>query len=336
MSVANVTELWQLAATLMGETGTSRILSSSSLTMPLEFTFNAFYDQVRKTLIKRGAFDFAKKNRVLRQAPTVDYLGKTHGWSNHWTYAYSPPVDQLKFLRFTADIPELGVFHDYLMQRLPIVYRASTADTIVAGVFNYTATPSTFLWRGSIRASFFDEVLDPFTIVDKAVGPASVEYSFVDSEEDTTDLSDTFVPNYEDGFPASFDLAVGDSAGIFDFGSSAWPGSITLEYATGDPYLEPGSAADKWTDHIMTHLTDAEAVYLVDVTDVTQWPEDFQLAIASEMARRAALVHSKSSKMIQGLARASVISFSDAVATLTSDDGTIEGGQISGAEKARL
>ena len=201
----------------------------------------------------------------------------------------------------------------------------------------YTFTFSTRrMFRGYMWSEFEDEAftIHSLTDADDLGGSAGVfNYRIVDENGNLPSLVSNTTA-YELVSPDTFDVIVSGTGFAaedgWDFGTATYPSTMTLNIAT-----EPADQTE-WTDHIATDLVDAEAVYLVDVTDPADWPEEFQLTFAAEMARRAALVHAKSTKMVQGLGVLAAEEFSEAIGSLTADDGTIEGGQMSGAEKARL
>jgi len=312
----------------MGERGSDKIGDSATVataTKPLERTFASFYDEVRQSALKDAEWDFATKNGVLREAPTTDWYKQSHDWTDRWDYVYQPPADLLHFFRFVDDSPQLGLVTDYARKKLPITYVKSTiAGT--SGVYPWTAAAETRIFQGSVLGTIRDESGVDGTFKDTPGSLLLGKYAFglYPVGGSTLLMSGNYL-----SFSTSIDVTT-TTNDEFYFAGAVYPSSITLEYARWADNQED------WTNHILTNRQDAQAVYAIDVTNPSDWPEEFQLAVAGEMALRGAVVHAKNSRTIQLLDQQALAAKSKAISHLTSDEGSIYGGQLSGAELARL
>lgn len=333
MAVTNKLTLWQLAAAYMGQTAQSAILNPDSPSTPFERTFASLYDNVRVESLRAIAPEFARRVRALRLAPTIDYQGDAHVWNDRWAYVYAPPTDMIKFLRFADAIPDARENPPYQQIPLPIAYTELTATNQTSFVLTApiaSAMPA-YLYRNWIRGEFFDDSLVKHSIIDSP--DAADEYGFDWKDEASgTILPGAVTASYVGTFVWSVDFEPGALAGVYDLAAS--PTTFSVEIAYGNPHTlaEPGV---KYTQHIATEVPNAEAVYVVDVTDPSLWPVEFQSAVAYELAFRASIVHAKSPRLITALEKQAFKAQSLAISSLASDDGAFEGGGPSRATLAR-
>lgn len=332
MAVTTKTELWKLAATMMGMAPSQHILDANSPSTPLEYTFDTIYDQIRISQIRSGKFPFLRRSQPLRLAPTIDHTGARHQHSDVWDYVYAPPVGMLQFLGFTNEPPALISSSDYQMLPLPIAYKkvnATLAATlIIANVGSAERLPN-YIWREWMRASFVDDDNVHFTIVDEPTSALVNTFDWVDDEYGNV-LPGAGSESYIGGTDWSVDFEPGVIAGIYNLASAP---SLILEVAYGNPYFDTPQVA--WSGHIATNRPDAHGSFVVDVTDIERWPVEFQNSVAAELAYRASIVHAKSPRLIQMLAQGMVIANGHAIASLSGDEGHIEGGGFSRATRAR-
>jgi len=336
-AITDVLGIWKLAATLMGENALTKVLSTSSITLPLERTFDQLYDTVREIALKSGDWDFAKRTRALRLAPTIDFRGIKHDWAPDWRYVYAPPLDMIKFLHFDQDIPEAGLSNSYVRLALPIRY-GSESDLPTLLVYQYTTLPDN-LYQEWMRGSFFDSGYDTeFVVVDKE-HPTTTGRIELFLESDMAVEVTTSAVKYDDPSDGSglvFNLQTAETAGLVNLPATG--PLVTLYFAYGDPRADETTDASitQRTNHIVTNLRDARAAYIADIIDPTLWPVEFQRMVAAQLALDAAGVHAKSTKLIQRLEQTVDRTAAVAGANLTADDGFFEGGQVSSAELARL
>ncbi len=332
MTVADKTGLWKLAAVRMGMSPGIHVLDSGSPTTALELTFEQLYDQIRVAQFRDGKFDFLRRSQVLREAPTKDYLGTTHQWSDVWDYVYAQPVDSLQFLRFADEVPEAGWASNYQMISLPIAYsevNATVAAGYVIGTTGASNNLPNYVYREWCQARFFDNDNVEHFVVDKADAAVDFGFDWMDRETEVV-LPGAVAQTYEGGTAWSCDFEPGVVAGVYALTGAA---GLTMELAYGSPYLD--ESVTTWSDHIGTNKQNASALYLIDDTTVSRWPVEAQNSIAAELAFQASITHAKSPRMIAALEKASIVAFSKAVSVLSSDDGYIEGGGQSRAARSR-
>lgn len=333
MAVTDKKGLWELASAYMGQSPALAILAPDSPTTPLEKTFTTFYDSVRTNALRALSPEFAMRVAELKLAPTVDYAGQSHVWNERWSYVYAPPADMLRFLRFSGDIPSENRPSPHQQIPLPIAYQEKTATLpsayiLAAGAANTNPIP---LYRDFAYGVFIDEGLNKRTVKDRAEGTGSFGFDWQD------EATGYVIPGNADLYYNtqslwSLDFQNIAVAGVYDL--TAAPTSLTITFAYGDPYAKT-EGLTKNTMHIATEVPDAEAVYIVDVTDPSLWTPEFQDAVAYEMAARAAVIHAKSAKLIQVLERQSAIAMSRAITSLGADDESLEGGGPSRATRSR-
>jgi len=132
----------------------------------------------------------------------------------------------------------------------------------------------------------------------------------------------------------SLDLQPGKNAGYFNINSGE-ARIIYVVWPYGEPYGNDESATT-WLPHIATNKGNATLEYLVDVSDILQWPVEFINSVAADLAFQASITHAKSPRLIQILQQKAAMAFSEAVSSLSSDDTVIVGGQRSAAIRARF
>jgi len=332
MAITDKTGLWKLAAVRMGMAPSIHVLDSATPTTALELTFEQLYDQIRIAQIRSGKLRFARREQVLRLAPTTDYTGASHEWSDIWSYVYAPPVDMVEFLRFDDEVPEAGMASDYQSIALPIAYTEISGATILLYVVSPTTSADhlpAYVYRDWTRGRFFDNDNVEHVIIDKP--DAAVDYTFDWKDEASgVTLPGAALQSYLGGMAWSIDYEPGAVAGEYAMSVAT---AITLEVAYGSPYLDEPLV--KWTDHIATHKPDACAVYLVDVTNPALWPVEFQNSVAAEMAYYASITHAKSPRIIAALEREKAIAFSTMVSVWGATEASIDGGGTSRAARAR-
>lgn len=329
MAVANVTELWQLAATMMGETGTHVVTDATTPVLPLELTFNALYAQVRTESLKQVSPQFAQESADLRAAPTKRFDGSDSFWiaRTRWNYAYTDPLTSIKFLGFENDNPDLGLVTNFRRIPMPIDFVSVTTTGSLGAEF-YLPLFGGYLFQGYMWAEVEDESYVTHSITDLSY-PDDTTYPntfrFVD-ENGTLIQPALEYGDYNDSATTTIYIAVSD----WDWGTAAYPSSIVVNAA-----IEPATRAN-WSELIFTNHYNARGVYLVDVTDPALWTDEFVMLVAATMARRAAVVHSKSEKLISGLNQEYALALSTAIADEASDDDSLAGMEMSSTEKARL
>ena len=81
-------------------------------------------------------------------------------------------------------------------------------------------------------------------------------------------------------------------------------------------------------------MHDAIGEFVIDVQNIPAWEDSFSELVAAELARRGAIVHAKSTKLIAKVEQERQLSLNDAVADSWSDDA---GGNtvVSSTEQAR-
>ncbi len=336
MPLLSKTDLWKFAATMMGMSAAQNVLNADSPTTALESTFSVLYDQIRTSQILTGSFDFAMRTRKLRQAPTLDYTGSRQIWTESWDYVYAAPHDSLRFLRWRDSVPrEVSAVPDFQELRLPIQYKRVALVPVLQTLVGSGVTNA---WPGGVYIdgvylSFLDDSLQLHEFTDVPIYGGT--YSLVGLKHVASGFSwDSGIEYALTATPWEFDLAPFIASGKADLAAApAAGGLVDIAYGSGlTTDATTGQAV-----HLATNVmpSDAVAVFLTDVTTVSQMPVEFQISLAAELAYRASIVHSKAPRMIQALEREMMRTMSKAVTSLTSDDGHIEGGGPSRATQAR-
>lgn len=331
MAITTKTGLWKLAATKLGMASSINVLDATSPTTALELTFDQLYDNIRIAQLRSGKFDFAQRTQVLRAAPTVDYAGVTHTWDENWDYVYAPPVGMLSFLHFVDEPPGLGAASDYEMLMLPIAYKRIEATVQVLYVASSLGTGNyipNYMWRNWAQTRFSDNDSVVHTISDDPDGPTVDEFDWASAGG--TELPGAVAQTYLGGMAWSLDFEPAVVSGEYNIGAAV---AISMEVAYGSPYLSANTQF--WSEHIATQKSNAQARFIVDVTDVTMMPVEFQNSLAAQLAYEASMVHAKAPRVISKLEIDAARSFSMAVSSLSSDDASFEGGGPSRATRAR-
>lgn len=316
MAIANIKDLWELAATMMGANYASEIIDSntdmSSPTTPVELTFAQYYDQVRQAILQEADWLFARSYDTAIAAPTKNWNGTTIDWDpgGRWSYVYRQPANALKVLGFSQDYNDLELMHHFQVRRLPIqwVSQVSTGGTPPAYTFPALAG---YIYRGSVRIEVEDEVYDDYVFTD-GVQSSTYHNGFYFVYNQTAALL-AIENDYNQSTGSTFRI----DHPTLDWSGANYPSTVTLQAA-----IEPATRSD-WDEHIFTNLKDALIVTLQDVTDPTYWPVQFQNYVAAEMALRGAGVHAKSSKQIQLLRDLVLSEREKAITDLVADTGNL-------------
>ncbi|MFM9878715.1 MAG: hypothetical protein ACKVOG_12835 [Rhodoglobus sp.] len=332
MAIATKTALWKLAATKLGMAPSVHVLDANSPSTALELTFDQLYDNVRIAQLRSGKFDFANRTQTLRLAPTVDFSGNTNYWNDRWPYVYARPIEMLQFLHFADEPPGIGFASDYEMIPLPIAYKLINATVAVAYVISSLTSADwlpNYMWRNWARGVFIDRDNVKHTVTDKADGPLVSTFDWKDLDTGVA-LPGHVSQSYAGGMTWSLDYQPGVVSGAYDLVGAV---AIAIEVAYGSPYSAQNSQI--WSEHIGTSKSDAVGRYVIDVSDVSMMPVEFQNSVATQMAYEASMVHAKSPRVIQKLEIDAARAFSLAVSSLSSDDWSFEGGGPSRATRAR-
>ena len=338
MAATTLTELWELAATMMGATYATEIISAASPTTPLELTMAQTYDQIRVGLLRRADWQFARRYETMIEAPKIDPypLGfsepaATIEWdpSGRFSYIYREPPTSIKFRGFQRDWADTNYLTSYTMRRIPLSWVTVAATTNPSnGLFTYSdfATNGHYIYAsGGILCEFTDTFGYKHVIRDDP-SASSKTFTFVDETGGTTGSS-----------------AVGSNYGITqtgftidtNYGAVSWNGT----YPTVLPITVAIRAltVDAWNDAIFTDISpDVHGVYTVDVTDPTYMPEEFQMALAAELAFQAGVVHAKSTKQLSLLQDQAQRFFSEAVGSSSAEEDHFDGSSyVPTAEQAR-
>lgn len=366
MAVTTLTHLWQMAATFMGEKGVNVILDATTPTTPVEITFNAIYDEIRLEHLKRLKPDFAKKSAQMYDAPTRNFdLDETffaRVTNARWKYGYRQPTDSIKFLGFVQDQMDLAgrdtqrksIYRNpWKMINLPVSYLTDDAIAL-APHYDLTLAGLLYIYPGTMRVV----IRDPNNGRLHTVGDAP-DGTF-DSDggtnfnlyprDDETGVLDTDTPLIVSATDRTYakvnDLIfrftdVLDSAG-HDWALSTSPATIDFQYGV---QVSPGpensgpseGAAVSYVPHVFTDLQDAEAIFLYDSTDITDWSTEFIVSVAHELARRGAMVHTKSPRVVQQLnGEKQRADFMLIDSESENDDGSLDQSEMSTTEQDRL
>lgn len=327
MAIADLTDLWQAAASAMGETGTQRIVDATTPTYPLELTFDSFYDRIRLEMLRRTAPLFARRYDVMRRAPTHDAFGTALVWSRTWGYVYRVPSTSIKFMGFRRDRGDLGLVQDFVKTKLPIYYTSiASASESPDGVYAFNAH-AYHLYKGYVYLDFEDTLDRKHTVTDDLSGDLTshvMQFKMADGSDLGANTTSYYYTNEGGG--------VLDLNGENQTWSSDAPSQVSLQVAA-----QPASES-QWSENVLCNLYDSAGVYgvyLVDVTDPSLWSEEFQDLVAAEMARRAAMIHAKSTKKLRELEFEVDRLLTQTVVHDTTEENT-ESHVMSSAERARL
>ena len=350
-SIANKTELWRLAAVIMGETPAKAITDATTPTTPLEKTFDEIYNVVRRKMFLKAKPDWAVQSRVLREAPTVDWAGTVNDWGRHgdafgYGFVYAPPVGSLDFLGFRRDNGAGLVKYPYVRKSLPIRYGIMPyTGAAVASVVSPDSAFPAHLYREWMHGSFHDAHTDRFIVTD-VHRTDFAKGTFIASK---TDQFNATIIDYlmGDVFTPEIDYALGGSTATMDWtlviageGQVSAELPVYMEYAYGNPYApviydgQTEDADSTHSRHIYCDVHDAIGEFVIDVQNIPTWEDSFSELVAAELARRGAIVHAKSTKLIAKVEQERQLSLNDAVADSWSDDA---GGNtvVSSTEQAR-
>lgn len=340
-------EIWKYAAVLMGENPTTQVPDASNPSTPLELTFNTVYDVIRRKSLQRVKPVWAIEYETLREVPKIAWDGDNYSWDSYgWRYIYRQPIGALAFLGFPADDPLGGFKVPYMMRSLPIRYARSVFDNNSSGnIWEPTTAWNAHLWRDSIYGEWHDDSQARFSIYTNptSLDDSADQFSLLTAplhestgEEQliSTLFSDT---PWDTAAGVHLDFTVAIAASGYDV-SAPGRGSVVLEYAYGNPYERRVNAAGEdniSSRHIYTNEYDAVGVVLMDNNSITDWDDSFAHLVATTLARRAAMVHAKSSKLMQQIQNEYALALNDAVADSWSPDDGGSRVKVSTAEIAR-
>lgn len=330
-AIADLTDLWQAAATLMGEVGTHRILNAASPSTPLELTFEDLYTRARLQMLRKVDPLFARRTELLREAPSHDAFGNVLVWNSTWNYTYREPSTSIKFRGFRRDRADFGLVKNFSKAKLPIYYTTAVTTGEASGVYTLPAQVRN-MYRGYAHCEFTDEEMQNFIVVDSPQGDADDHMDFAMENGAAVGVATTdwlYHPVDSDAGTGLFDVTGGDRA--WD-ASPTYPSSLTFNVA-----YKPTSH-DEWSDNIHANFTDSDGVhgvFTIDEDDPSVWTEEFQDLVALELARKAAVVHAKSTKLLRALNNESVLAMSAAITQDTSEDDNLESQIMSSSERAR-
>lgn len=292
MAIANIKDLWELAATILGGTAAAQIVDSntdmSAPTTPLELTFTQFYDQVRTMVFEEADWLFARKTKELIPAPTKDWNGTVMNWDpgGRWDYAYQKPLDCVRIVGFSRDYPSLAPEDLYEIRRLPVNWTSVTSTGGTPPGYTFPAF-SGYIYEGTVRVLLEDNLYKNYLAVDTRVDSGSFENEFIF----TVNGSSATVPNIID-----YNQSTGGTLRV-DFPGLDWSSSYPAN-AVIVAGIEAASE-DEWDEHIFCQHDNAVLSYVAEVADPSVWPRRFQTLVAAELALAAAGVHAKSSKQIK-------------------------------------
>ena len=331
-----MTEVWEKAATMMGETASQVIADADNPTKPVELTFDNLYDEVRTAMIKLVEPIFATRYEALREAPTRTPFTHVGDWGVNWSHVYREPADSIKFKGFVRDRYQSGFVTDYVKKLLPIKYTTLVSDSETAGeyVFN-TRTSGLWLRSPGINYHHFtlnDEygLLQEGYVYDDDISGADFFWYDARTKQPMTNSVNanarggSFWPN-----ASTSDMSIDVNQTQWYWPTTTYPATLTINIAE-----DPTSSAD-WSSNILTDRDEPLGVYLIDVTDPTNWSEEFLTLVAAEMARRAAGVHAKSTKLIKILTDERILAQSNAITQDAAEDDNLEVNRASTAEQAR-
>ena len=328
MAVTDLTTLWKLAATYMGETANDVIVDATNPSKPIELTFSTIYTEIRKQMLRQVEPLFARRHEDLLEAPYIDANGNSATWTETFQYTYRKPLTALRFLGFARDRYDLGYVADFKMGRLPIYYTTLSSDSNVSTVFTWNDRTTGVWFRDYAHVELYDNRGVPCRFYEKPTsGATGFDWYCKVNRGSAFAATGSTQPLYLPGTGSGFDLDLGQIG--LDFSTS--PSSVSIQVA------QEAQTESQWTDNIHTDIapTYARGVYLIDVTDPTEWTEEFQMLVANELARRASIVHAKSTKMIKMLNDERALSMTNAVTQDASEDDNLEDNRRSGAERAR-
>ena len=337
MGAADVTEVWKKAATMMGETSSQVIVDATTPTKPVELTFDDLYDEIRTSMIKLVSPVFATRYEALREAPTHTPFGYEGDWGVGWNHVYREPADSIKFIGFVRDRYQRGFITDYKKALLPIDYKTLVSDSETAGVYTFN-TRTSGLWLRSPGKNYHHFTLnDEYGLLQEGYvnddDVSGADFFWYDKKTaglmtnsvNANARGGSFWPN-----AATSDMSIDVNQTEWYWPTTTYPATLTLNIAE-----DAESSGADWSSNILTDRDEPIGVYLKDITDPTEWNDEFLALVTTELARKAAGVHAKSSKLIKLLTDERIVALSNAISQDAAEDDNLEGNRASTAEQAR-